>query len=132
MGQCSPTVLAGSIAKLEIQSRMVTDRLRSTATSANENTTYFACRTTFAQVFSSFSRSLVSDQWSISPGNSSRPLLQQFVNQPAVFQLAGLGAVRPEIEVSAVERDEGITADAALLVGGDCLNELRRREVLPC
>ena len=52
----------GGIANRVILSRIAANSRRGTATSTNWNVTYFACRTTFAPVFTSFSRSVVSDQ----------------------------------------------------------------------
>lgn len=52
----------GGIDNRVILSRIAANNRRGTATSANWNVTYFACRTTFAPVFTSFSRRVVSDQ----------------------------------------------------------------------
>jgi len=45
----------GGIASRAIRSRIAANNRRGTATSANWNVTYCACRTTFAPVFTSFS-----------------------------------------------------------------------------
>ena len=52
----------GGTPKRWMRSRMAANRSRGTATSASWNVTYLACRTTFAPILISFSRSVVNDQ----------------------------------------------------------------------
>jgi hypothetical protein len=51
-----------------INPRIFWNKVRGTATSANWKVTYRPCRTTLAPIFTSFSRSVVSDQCSTSLG----------------------------------------------------------------
>ena len=62
----------GGIANLAMRSRIAANNRRGTATSANWNVTYFECRVTFAPIFTSFSRSVVSDQCLTARGKASR------------------------------------------------------------
>ena len=67
-GSYSPhrATTGGGNASRSMRSRIAENNLRVTATSANWNVTYFACRVTFAPILTSFSRSVVSDQCFIS------------------------------------------------------------------
>ncbi len=57
-----PVTIGGGIASRTVRSRIAANRFRVTATSANRNVIYFACRVTLAPILASFSRSVVSDQ----------------------------------------------------------------------
>ena len=67
-----PSTTGGGNANRSIRLRIAANNLRVTATSANWNVTYFACRVTFAPILTSFSRRVVSDQCFTSWGSANR------------------------------------------------------------
>ena len=72
-GTSQPLLMAGGgIASRSMRSRIASNNFLGIATSASWNVTYFACRVTFAPIFTSFSRRVVSDQCFTSRGKASR------------------------------------------------------------
>ena len=65
-------IRGGGIANHAMRFRIAANNRRGTATSANWNVTYFECRITFAPIFTSFSRSVVSDQCLTARGKANR------------------------------------------------------------
>jgi hypothetical protein len=62
----------GGNASRSMRSRIAANKFRVIATSASWNVTYFACRVTFAPIFTSFFRRVVSDQCFTSWGSDNR------------------------------------------------------------
>ncbi len=80
-GKSQPLLMAGGgNASRSMRSRIAANNFRVIATSASWNVKYFACRMTFAPIFTSFSCSVVSDQCFTSLGSASRRTLATCVS----------------------------------------------------
>jgi hypothetical protein len=62
---------------------------------------------------------IVSNGWCRPDGVCGAARGQPFADKPVVFQLTYAGAKRPQIVVSSLERDDGLTAGPMLAIFGD-------------